>query len=364
MCGPQQWKDIPMDTYFLRRPAPTRQMQLTVTASKLAALHRSWKEPVLIIHGPPGVGKTSLALEISQLVSATEYYYVNIDEFLKVHHNSLHELFGYYREWLHNATVPKVVILDDYKLSHYDITPFLSKYLQWRKTRIILVTEDNISSRKNVTRIVKVKEHSFNASIILRGFLPSLSTPKTLLILDTTAKSPLSLKLIFGALKNEHNVLGELLSRLSSPSIKTNLQTLKSLISLVSELLPPVEKGCARYISKFPITFPGKVALRILSMCGFSRPKLCLQTLVSYSLLENYTVAGKSYYKMPNVVKKVLLDQSVSQNRHENGFFQDKFCKYYQYLRCKNESLNIWTKMLHFVADEPRELHNHMCSGM
>ena len=360
---------MPMDTYFLQRPAPTRQMQLTVTSSKLAALRRNWKEPVLIIHGSLGVGKTCLALELSELSCVTERYYIkfNIEEFLKVHPNSLNKLFGYYREWLHNATVQKIVIIDDYKLSHFNIAPFLSTSLEWKNTRIILVTEDNISisPSTNVTRVVKVKEHSFNTSLMLKWFLPTLSIPQTLSILNTNARSPLSLKFISEALKTDIRILSELLYRLPSASVTSYQQRLKSLISLVLELLPPVEKGCARYISKFPITFPGKVALRILSMCGFFHPKLCLQTLVNYSLLENYKVAGKSYYKMPNVVKGVLLDQTFSHNRHENGLFQDKFCKYYHYLRCKNDnkSLNIWTRMLHFVSEEPRGIYNQMCSG-
>ena len=367
---------------FPRKPAEFRNLIWMTKQPDIISLHKHWKEswPLLILYGPPGVGKTSLALEISHTLSVQQAFYINCAEFFEINGegaNDEYYLSVAWLQWLKNVTEPTVILLDDYKLKHFDIEIFLKSLLlstvnKVKQINIILVTEDdqvpNIyyeSPRFHVGGF-----NNSQAFVLLRRCFPAFDKNMILPILNVSIKSPLSLILIIGTLKITQTASLEVLSRLSE--IKTRVSENRYyeepmvLSRLIYELLPPIDKGCARYLSRFPISFPEQAAIEVLSMCGFSRSNLCLQSLVNYSILDSYMTADKVYFKMPKLVKMTLQEQCKANELfewNESAVFNASFCRYYQSLQTKHGFLDIWQTMLNHVVQEPIEVYKHRCSG-
>ena len=362
---------------IITKPAEIRNLLWAMQHTKLLRIPKHWNDfqPILILHGQPGIGKTSMALEIGHIFRPHKHVYINVAEFCEVSSIATmddEETFhSGWSQWLENVTKPTIIVLDEYNRRQFNLVSFFKTFLKYKNeqmklVKIIIVTEQYLLPELYKTTTVKMRGfNNIQALTLLKRSLPKLNESVILPIVNASVKSPQCVSLIAGAFKITDQVAGKVLYRLLN--IKHQVlryrfyKELKTLSGLVYELLTPTEKGCARYISKFPISFPEEAAVEILSSSGFSRPSLCLQNLVSYSLLNSYKRAGKNYYKMPKLVKKTVQEQGVLWQ--ESAVFNVSFCKRYRRLQTRNKFMDVWQRMLNLVVQEPIEVYNQMCSG-
>ena len=341
---------------------------------------------IVNINGAPGFGKSTLAIHAGyKLVSnGTSVRYVDVEQELPLFETSMFsyrprapdDQSGYHRKHFNKETTAVLQTIR-YVGGRYDFgqagmakpAKFIEEVVLWSKrvkcfTVLILDNCDDIisnelrdefinlvyllveSSDKYVHVVVvtqaklrlldnfdqwTVKELSTEASVqLLQKLAPGINSSQALAVSEFVERCPLALKVVGNIL----HIYGDTLTQKLEKELECNpigvlddvdLQKqqfriiMELALSRISEL---ISYECGYTVSLFPGFFSWEAGLSILP-----QPKVCLDSFVKYSLLDEYYRGYLHRYKMHRLIREFLLEKLTFTAR---GQFNNNFSNYFE----------------------------------